>query len=307
MTSNKFCVAGDETFENGLDIFINTFSVNPNIFTHSHKFIEVGYVVSGSLLHRNNNYERILSKGNFYIINFNDIHELIKLSDEPPIIYNIIFKPKFIDHVLFNSKDFCEIANHYLINSQTTIDREKLSRFLFNDKNGEILEIIKKMNSEQAEKKNGFYEMLRILVIQLILQIIRIINEDDAIFSEYQTDDKQINCVISHLVNNYQKQISLSEMAAVAFMSPEYLCRKFKTVTNTTPTKFLQKIRIKEACRLLLQSNNKIFEIAEEVGYKDLKYFKNIFKEFCGKSPSDYRLEYKEKAKMFDEGDYHNW
>lgn len=307
MTSNKFCVAGDEAFENGLDVFINTFSVNPSIYTHTHKFIEVGYVVSGSLLHRINNYENTLSKGDFYIININDVHELIKLSDDNPIIYNIIFKPKFIDHVLFYSKDFCEIANHYLINSQTPIDRERLSSFHFCDITGEILEIIKKMNSEQAEKKEGFYEMLRMLVIQLILQILRLFNEGNAIFSEYQTNDKQINCVISHLINNYQKQISLSEMAAVAFMSPEYLCRKFKTVMNTTPTKFLQKIRIKEACRLLLQSNNKIFEIAEEVGYKDLKYFKIIFKEICGKSPNDYRLEYKEKSKQFDEGDYHNW
>ena len=308
MTKNKFfCIAGDESFESGLDVFINTFSVQPNINTHSHKFIEVGYVISGTILHRNNDCENILSKGNFFLINNNDIHELIQLSDDPPIIYNIIFKAKFIDHILYDCKDFCQIANHYLINTQIPIDREKLSRFLFYDKNGEILDIFKKINSEYAEKKNGFYEILRTLVIELIIQILRIFNEDSVKFSDLQNKDKQINCVISHLMNNYHKQISLDEMAAVAFMSPEYLCRKFKTETNTTPTKFLQKIRIKEACRLLLQPNSKVAEVAEEVGYKDLKYFKYLFKSFCGKSPAEYRSEFTAKSQQVDKGNYDNW
>jgi AraC family L-rhamnose operon transcriptional activator RhaR len=52
----------------------------------------------------------------------------------------------------------------------------------------------------------------------------------------------------------------------------------------------MQSIRIEEACRLLKENDKKILTISEEVGYKDLKHFQQIFKKITGTTPGLLRL-----------------
>lgn len=52
---------------------------------------------------------------------------------------------------------------------------------------------------------------------------------------------------------------------------------------------FLKKFRISHAKRLLKGTDKKIYEIAQDVGYADPKYFNRVFKELEGVSPGDYR------------------
>jgi two-component system, response regulator YesN len=106
-------------------------------------------------------------------------------------------------------------------------------------------------------------------------------------------DQKTIyELVEQFLCDNYKQDISLGEMANHFGFSIEYLGKIFKKYTKQTPSKYLAKLRINEAKRLLnSQPELEIQKIAEMVGYKDNFYFSRTFKSQVGVPPSDYRIQ----------------
>lgn len=72
-------------------------------------------------------------------------------------------------------------------------------------------------------------------------------------------------------------------------MSRSVLFRKIKALTGQSISTFIRTIRLKRAGQLLVQTKMNISEIAYEVGFNDLKYFRNCFKKLFNEKPSEYR------------------
>lgn len=81
----------------------------------------------------------------------------------------------------------------------------------------------------------------------------------------------------------------MTEIAEHFYISPHYLSRVFKEVTGLPLTEFVNMTRIREAQRLLRQTDAKIIDIAEQVGYGNLSHFGRVFKQQTGLSPLQYR------------------
>lgn len=88
---------------------------------------------------------------------------------------------------------------------------------------------------------------------------------------------------------NYNKDITLEEIANHSNLSPFYFSKIFKENTSQTFICFLTDIRIEEAKNLLLNSNSSIKEITRSIGYNDPNYFTRVFKKTVGCSPTDFR------------------
>jgi two-component system response regulator YesN len=95
--------------------------------------------------------------------------------------------------------------------------------------------------------------------------------------------------VIEYIHTHYQEQISLKQIADVFFMNAVYLGRVFQKATGVNFNQYVNRIRIAEAKKLLLQTDKLIYEIASEVGYTESKYFIVKFTQEVGKSPTEYR------------------
>ena len=67
------------------------------------------------------------------------------------------------------------------------------------------------------------------------------------------------------------------------------MCRIVKSSTGLTVVEFLHRMRIEEAKRLLRESKDCIYLIADQVGFKSPCYFSTVFKELEGRSPKEYR------------------
>lgn len=91
------------------------------------------------------------------------------------------------------------------------------------------------------------------------------------------------------LDSDFRREISLEELAKLAGLSPNYLCRAFRNYTGKTIFTYLLEHRIQAAMRQLRQSNDKIAAIAYENGFCDLSHFNRTFKRFIGVSPGKYR------------------
>jgi AraC-like DNA-binding protein len=78
-------------------------------------------------------------------------------------------------------------------------------------------------------------------------------------------------------------------MATHLAVSENYLTNCFQQEMGISPLTFLNRFRIKEACRLLEGGNRTITEVAFAVGFNDLTYFARVFHRETGVSPSEYR------------------
>ncbi len=95
--------------------------------------------------------------------------------------------------------------------------------------------------------------------------------------------------VQEYLREHVFEDISLVTVAQVFFMSPIYLSRRFKKETGLLYVDYVTSLKMNVAKQLLLDSNLMIYEIANKLGYRDVKYFSQLFRGKWGVNPTEYR------------------
>ena len=95
--------------------------------------------------------------------------------------------------------------------------------------------------------------------------------------------------ILQYMRSNYQKEISLNQVAENVYMSVPYLCKIFKEYTNQTFTDYLTTLRIEASMELLRTSNKKIMDIAASVGYANVQSYIRAFKKVNNMTPTDFR------------------
>nr|WP_276313830.1 AraC family transcriptional regulator [Exiguobacterium algae] len=80
------------------------------------------------------------------------------------------------------------------------------------------------------------------------------------------------------------------------YLSREYISRRFKQQYGVNLSEYLLTIRMCEAKRLLESSRQRIYEVAQAVGFSDDKYFRKVFKKQVGVTPNEYREQYQRQA-----------
>lgn len=83
--------------------------------------------------------------------------------------------------------------------------------------------------------------------------------------------------------------ISVGSIAQHLGLSEGHLSHLFKKETDYTPTNYLTRFRVHKAMELLRDCRAKVYEVAEQVGYRDITYFSATFKKLVGVSPSEYQ------------------
>ncbi|MGG3468613.1 response regulator [Neobacillus pocheonensis] len=109
------------------------------------------------------------------------------------------------------------------------------------------------------------------------------------------TQEKHSNIIYEiekYLQANFDRDVKLQEISEHFYISREYISRKFKQEFNVNISDYVVKIRIEKAKSLLKNSQLKIYEIANMIGYQDDKYFRKVFKKVVGVTPNEYRAEY---------------
>ncbi|WP_197479844.1 helix-turn-helix transcriptional regulator [Paenibacillus swuensis] len=88
---------------------------------------------------------------------------------------------------------------------------------------------------------------------------------------------------------NFERELSLADLARLVHVSPHHLAHVFKDETGMAPIRYVIHCRMEKAKSLLLETNLKVYEIAERIGYPNLTHFNQIFKKLSGVSPGEYR------------------
>lgn len=176
---------------------------------------------------------------------------------------------------------------------------------LFNEAKGGIAfgeETKKKVGAriEEMEHQSQFERLVTMLnVLNELRQAkdFRILNAEGFAMETQVQDNGRINLVFNFVKDNFQKQITLEEIADKVSMTVPSFCRYFKKVTNKTFTRFVNEYRVVHASKLLAEKPMGITEICYESGFNNFSYFNKTFKELTGKSASQYRQQYRSMLK----------
>ena len=98
----------------------------------------------------------------------------------------------------------------------------------------------------------------------------------------------KIDKALKLIHTNYNATLNVDNLAKVSGMSSSSFHRNFKELTASSPIQYIKKIRLDKARTLLLQKDNRVVEVAREVGYDSSSQFSREFKRYFGIAPVDY-------------------
>ena len=177
-------------------------------------------------------------------------------------------------------------------------EASKINAFLKKGERG--LHISGKTNKIIAEKLELLLQKKDMELIIGLFETFNILansNEIEFITSDgYNTnidnaENDRLSDIFKYVHENYKADIPLATIAAIANLTPQSFCRMFKKRANKHFIEYLNEVRISEACRLLLDTDWSISEVAYNCGYKTVSNFNKLFKESTGESPKAYRAK----------------
>ena len=256
---------------------------------HKHEFLEMVYVTQGTALHILNDNETVVKEGDYFIIDYGAFHKYKTIGNTNFEIVNVLFKPEIIDRTLVDCMSFQDLINNYLIRFSYRALKYSPTNIVYYDDDKSIYAIIQKLRCESERKKAGYFEIMRCYLIEIIIQTMRKISEEDVnvLYKDYSKH------IIEYINENYMKHMTLTEISARLNFSLPYICKRFKSDIGVTFNEYLQKKRVEQSCRLIANTDKKISEIAELVGYGDVKFFNQVFKKHLKMTPREFKKLHK--------------
>jgi len=149
-----------------------------------------------------------------------------------------------------------------------------------------IEQLIRLSSYNESDRLVGFIQVLNMLAQST--EYNELLTSD---FSNHREpkDIKRINKVYQYIFEHFTNKIHLEDVAEIACMNPSAFCRYFKKITKKTFNEFLTEIRINYACKLLLDEEFNITQIALECGFNNPALFYKKFKSITGFTPKTYK------------------
>lgn len=249
---------------------------------HWHNEMEIIYIKKGRgnvTLDFDNHY---VEYGDIIIVLPGQMHGISRLGDYTMEYENIIFAPEMLMSV-----------------TQDTLSEEFFTPFM----SGKITfnHIISKDNPNynnisgclnRADKisenfPRGYKLAIKGVLYEFFYELYQVCSLEAPDKSNKNID--RIKDIIKYIETNYDKPISIAEIAGVTGFSESHFMKFFKTIMGTSFVDYLNDYRLSMASRMLVSSDDNIIDIAAHCGYDNLSYFNRIFKKKYGITPSAYR------------------
>ena len=158
-------------------------------------------------------------------------------------------------------------------------------------KKNDIVHIMNRIMRENAKKPSWSNQMCYLLIMELFILISRNVKQSrELAFKNRSVKLKELlNISKEYIEKNYSREITLSDIASYVFLSESYFAHSFKSAFDISPKHYLLAVRIDAAKDLLAHTDQKIIDIAKEVGFSSQQRFNDIFKKHEGITPLKFR------------------
>lgn len=251
--------------------------------THFHQDLEILYVLDGGLEIQIESEKYELGKGDFLLINANKRHSIRETEEE---LLTASFRINFSMLAEYLG------TNQILFWCNTTADKneayEQLRKILdrvlnrFYDKEGEGALYLNSIYYEALYVLNSYF---------------RIKADDSRLKDDVTPDNSRVFEIQNYVQANYQKQISLNDLAKKLYLSNAYLSKYIKKRFGLSFLEYVNNIRLFHAVDEMLYTDKKITRIALDNGFPTTASFNKVFKEVYNMTPSGYRTSVRQKTK----------
>lgn len=183
-----------------------------------------------------------------------------------------------LEEYLYNVDDSIESVKLFLTDLLLQI-KEHISKVYSNTRialpgNAEIIDYI--------DNCHYLYE-----IILYISEQVKIVIDS----SDNSSRDTIMDDILFYIQNNFQNNIKLETIAPLFGYNSAYLGKLLTKVTGENFNSYVDHLRIEHSKKLLSQKGIKVYEVSEQVGYKNVDYFHKKFKKYVGVSPAEYRKQ----------------
>ena len=225
------------------------------------------YVVKGAGYIETPEEKYTVREGDFYFLNKLRYHIYYSDREDPYEKIFIVLKGSFVDF----------LVSSYNLNDSVYIKKCNLYSLM--------MQIINLLSREGPIN----YDRLAIEVLEMFQQVFP---------SPYQT--KQSTSYLPEMIKNYidahiTEKITLDDISNHLYISKSHIERAFKQEYNQTPLAYFANQKISHVASMLATTNYSLSQIAQHLGYSDVKYMSKSFKKIKGKTPTEYRKDKLEK------------
>ncbi len=248
---------------------------------HFHEDIEIMTIKEGQLMYTVNGKQLLLREGDTIVINSNQIH------------YNSCVNGGIAKYVI------CVIHPSILVNSvavemqavRPIIDNPDLPYLRFRYIN-EHTESIRNLILALPDVRHDPFAITK--QFYLIWDIIRKQAETLGKTEEVVSDPRMMSfkTMMHFIANNYQKQITLSDIAASGNISKSLCNTLFHQYVGESPINYLMHLRARKVAELLRAGKMSMSDIAQLTGFGGVSYMSETFRKFFEKSPREYRKQW---------------
>ncbi|MGB7324889.1 MAG: helix-turn-helix domain-containing protein [Rubripirellula sp.] len=252
---------------------------------HSHEFSEIVIITGGKGEHITGEDSYELVAGDTFVIGPSRPHDYLNM-DQLRLI-----------NVLFDGSDlpmtFSDLSSLPGYHALFTLEPAWRKRHGFNSRlqlsPPELVQAIRladQLEQELADRTAGFGVMATTGFLQLATFLSRCYSRSR---SPQSKSLLRIAETIAQIERHYSDPITLDELVEMSGMSRRNFLRTFEATMGCPPIAYLIRLRLRQACKLLAQTDKSITDIAMSVGFADSNYFSRQFKILIGSSPRDYR------------------
>lgn len=265
------------------DIPVSIYYANiQNYPLHWHDAIEIIYVLKGSILIDIDTDSYEILEDEIEIVNTEQTHRIYSNEKNRVLVFKI--DPHFFE------KYYSDIENMFFYTN--TSDEGAQS-----DKSYDKLRIfLSKILCEEVQKVDDYDKFIEKSLVELLFHLLNNfhyllyenedINQNNMLLERYHRISK-------YIYNNYNKNITLKDIANTEFLSTHYLSHEIKYATGLSFTDLLNLTRVEESVKLLLDSDKSISEISYYIGFSHTRYFNKHFKAYYNCTPLQFRKKHK--------------
>jgi AraC-like DNA-binding protein len=274
-----------ELVPEGLDSSIHAFIFENEQFNapwHYHDEFELTYIMESSGIRHIGSSVDNFSAGELILIHKNTPHywknDMSYSGGSKSVC--VQWKEKSFNDFINDSKEFRTIKK--LLDSS-------ISGIKFTNKNlaKEIGEKLKNLPDLTAGKK--LITFLDILMDLSLSKEIELLSIEGHRYLYSEKSDRRTTTIFNHIETNYANKITIENMSSITFMTDSSFCKYFKKQFNRSFTNYLNEFRIRKACLLLQETDNKLLDIAMTCGYENMSFFHRQFKKYLKMTPFEYR------------------
>lgn len=230
------------------------------------------YVISGEGEYFINNKTYQLKPGDLFLLPKNKTHYYKADPQNPYSYYWIHFQGSGMEN-------FLNLISLSEANPVINIGENKTIKSVFKD----IIKASKNLSST--------YNLILIgLGYRLLFEIATTIIQN----SNVEIFDERIENIVNYITENFQRKISLNELAEISHLSREYMISLFKKKLGVSPHQYILNYRISYACNLF-QRGYTVSQVYRECGFSELTNFSVRFKQVVGMSPLEYKKQFNKK------------